>query len=353
MTTTIIDVRSDTLTKPTQSMRLAMSEAHVGDDVYGEDPTINRLQDYIADLFGKESALFVPTGVMGNQLAIAVHTQRGDEIIVESESHIFHYETAAPALIAGVQMYCIPSHKGEMSLDGIKEAIRPPVYYFPKTSLICIEQTHNRHGGTVLSLDYIQSLYAFAQEHNLPIHCDGARIWNACAATNIEPFEYGKYADTLSVCLSKGLGAPIGSVLIGSKDHIEQARHWRKVLGGGMRQVGILAAAGLHAIEHHRSMLQEDHEKAALFASLITQGSQCIIANSSGNVESNIVIIDCGEHVKPSDIQEMCAQKSLFLSMGKGRCLRAVFHRDISMDMIPTAAEIFCSSYRLLENLSS
>ena len=350
MTNTIIDVRSDTLTKPTQSMRLAMSEALVGDDVYGEDPTVNRLQDSIAELFGKESALFVPTGVMGNQLAIAVHTQRGDEIIVESESHIFHYETAAPAIIAGVQMYCIPSRKGEMPLDSIKEAIRPPVYYFPKTSLICIEQTHNRHGGTIVSLDYMQSLHALGQEFNLPIHCDGARIWNACAAANVEPHVFAQYADTLSVCLSKGLGAPIGSVLIGSKEHIEQARHWRKVLGGGMRQAGILAAAGLHAIEHHRSMLQEDHEKAALFASLITQDSQCIIANSSGNVESNIVIIGCGENVNPSDVQAMCEKKSLFLSMGRGRCLRAVFHRDISMDMIQTAAEIFCSSYRILEN---
>lgn len=353
MTTTIIDVRSDTLTKPTQSMRLVMSEAQVGDDVYGEDPTINRLQDSIAELFGKESALFVPTGVMGNQLAIAVHTQRGDEIIVESESHIFHYETAAPALIAGVQMYCIPSQQGEIPLESLSEAIRPPVYYFPKTSLICIEQTHNRHGGTVLSLEYMQSLHAFAQKHNLPIHCDGARIWNACAATTIEPHEYGKYADTLSVCLSKGLGAPIGSVLIGTKDHIDQARHWRKVLGGGMRQAGILAAAGMHALQNHRSTLQEDHQKAALFASLISRDSNCTIANSSGMVESNIVVIDCGDHISPVDIQKRCAEQALILSMGRGRCLRAVFHRDIPMDAIHTAAEIFCSSYHLLENANS
>jgi len=244
MNTHKIDLRSDTLTTPTDEMRQAMLNAIVGDDVYGEDPTVNRLQDMIAELFGKEAALFVPTGVMGNQIAIAVHTNKGDEVIVESESHLFHYETAAPSVISAVQMHCIPSKKGEMSLDDISQAIRSSEYYFPETTLICIEQTHNRHGGTVLSLDYMQSLHQLAKDHKVPVHCDGARIWNACAATGVQPHEYAKHVDSLSVCLSKGLGAPVGSLFIGTRKHVQKALHWRKLLGGGMRQVGILGDGG-------------------------------------------------------------------------------------------------------------
>lgn len=344
-----IDLRSDTLTTPTLSMRQAMAEAHVGDDVYGEDPTVNRLQDMIAELFGKESALFVPTGVMGNQISIAVHTQKGDEIIVESESHLFHYETAAPSVISGVQMYCVQSHKGEMHLEDISLATRSLEYYFPKTALICVEQTHNRHGGTVLSLDYMKSLHTYATAQHLPIHCDGARIWNACAATGIEPQEYGKYADSFSVCLSKGLGAPVGSVILGSKAFIEQARHWRKLIGGGMRQAGILAAAGIHAVEHHRPMLEEDHLHAQLFASYITLNSGCRIANSSGTIDSNIVIIDCGKGLDPQLLISKCAEKGLFISMSRGTCIRAVFHREISMKDIKPAGEIFCSTFESLQ----
>lgn len=342
------DLRSDTVTKPTSEMRMAMANAEVGDDVYAEDPTVNRLQSMIAELFGKESALFVPTGVMGNQIAIAVHTQRSDEIIVESESHIFHYETAAPAIIAGVQMYCIPSKKGELTVESITESIRPGDYYFPRTSLICIEQTHNRHGGTILSLPSIEEISQFAKSKNLPLHCDGARIWNACAETGIAPHEYAEHLDTLSVCLSKGLGAPAGSVFIGSKEQVEYARHWRKLLGGGMRQSGILAAAGIHALNHHRVNLKEDHEKARLFAELIFSQTSCTLANSSGEVETNILIIDCGKECDPKQLHEECARKGLVISSGRGQCLRAVFHRDISITDIKDAAMIFIQSFEAI-----
>lgn len=345
MKSSIIDLRSDTLTKPTPEMRKAMSECEVGDDVYGEDPTINRLQSMMAELFGKESALFVPTGVMGNQIAIAIHTQRGDEIIVESESHIFHYETAAPAVISGVQMYCIPSEKGEMSIASVEGAIRHAEYYYPKTALICIEHTHNRHGGTILSIESMKSLHEFSSSKHLPVHCDGARIWNACIATGIEPKTYGLYADSLSVCLSKGLGTPAGSVILGSKDHIEKARHWRKLLGGGMRQAGILAAAGIHALENHRNALLEDHHKAQLFASLIEKNTACKIANSGGSVETNIVIMDCGPNTDTSVLLQECAINGVRISTGRGNCLRAVFHRDVSMNDIHLAAELFTRSF--------
>ncbi len=342
------DLRSDTVTKPTPEMRKAMADADVGDDVYAEDPTVNRLQSMIAELFGKEAGLFVPTGVMGNQIAIAIHTQRSDEIIVESESHIFHYETAAPAIIAGVQMYCIPSAYGELSVSSISEAIRPSDYYFPKTSLICIEQTHNRHGGTILSLSSIEEISRFAQSKHIPFHCDGARIWNACAETSIAPHEYAKHIDTLSVCLSKGLGAPAGSVFIGSREQVEYARHWRKLLGGGMRQSGILAAAGIHALNHHREHLREDHEKARLFAEIIFSQTSCKLANSSGKVETNILIIDCGPECDPQALREECAKRGLVISSGRGQCLRAVFHRDISISDIHDAAMIFVQSFEVI-----
>jgi threonine aldolase len=348
-----IDLRSDTVTKPTPEMRKAMLEAEVGDDVYAEDPTVNKLQSMIAELFGKESALFVPTGVMGNQIAIAVHSKRSDEIIVESESHIFHYETAAPAIIAGVQMYCIPSLEGEMSIASINDAIRPGDYYFPKSALICIEQTHNRHGGTIASLSSMKEMHAFAKNNTIPIHCDGARIWNACAETGIAPDEYAKNVDTLSVCLSKGLGAPVGSVFIGSKDQVEYARHWRKLLGGGMRQAGILAAAGIHAIQHHRKNLKEDHEKARRFAELIVSQTPCTIANSSGSVETNILIIDCGDGCNPQALQNECKKNGLEISSGRGQCLRAVFHRDISMEDTLLAAKIFIQSVERIVGMIS
>jgi threonine aldolase len=344
----IIDLRSDTVTKPTEEMRICMAQADVGDDIYGEDPTINHLQEYIADLFQKEAALFVPTGVMSNQIALAIHTKKGDEIIVESQSHLFHYETSAPSIISGVQMYCVPSQYGEIPLESISEAIRPPDYYFPTTSLVCFEQTHNRHGGTVLSLEYLQNVSEMLKEKEINFHCDGARIWNACAETGVSPHEYAKNFDTLSVCLSKGLGSPAGSVLLGNKKHIELARKWRKILGGGMRQSGILAAGGLYALQNHRKLLNNDHNNARLFAEMIASSGLCTIANSNHKVDTNIVIIECLQGIKPLDFIDECKKRHLIISMGRSNCVRAVFHFQVSTEQTIQAAHIAVEALQVL-----
>lgn len=343
-----IDLRSDTVTQPTQGMRDAIYQAVVGDDVYGEDKVVNELQEYTAHLLGKEAALFVPTGVMGNQICIALHTNRGDEVLCESEAHIFHYETSAPAIISGVQMYCLPSPYGEISLETIESAIRPPDYYYPKTALLCLENSHNRHGGTILSLDYLQSVSSYMKEKGISFHCDGARIWNTCASTGISPADYAEPFDTLSVCLSKGLGAPAGSVIVGKREHIEKARKLRKILGGGMRQSGIIASAGLYALENHRTLLLNDNEHANIFAKGITEEGLCTIVNSNGNIDTNIVIIDCGNDIKPSDLIAACKEKGLLISTGRGKTIRAVFHFQVSKHQTEIAQDIFLDCLRTL-----
>ncbi len=335
----MIDLRSDTVTSPTAGMRKAMASAKVGDDVFSEDPTVNELQDEVADLFQKEAALFVPSGCMGNQIAIALHAGTGDEIIVESESHIFHYETTAPSIISRVQMHCVASERGAMTTESIAAAIRPDAYYFPKTKLICVENTHNRHGGTVLSLEYIAALDRFRRKRKLALHCDGARIWNACAASGEQPSAFAKHFDTLSVCLSKGLGAPVGSLILGTKEHIVQARRWRKILGGGMRQVGVLAAAGLYAVRNHRSGLMQDHANAASFAKRLANSDHVEVDNYP--TQSNIVVFRPRTKVQPADFIASCQTAGLRISSGReGGWLRAVFHHQVSTMQTKKAGEI-------------
>ncbi|MFN8359513.1 MAG: GntG family PLP-dependent aldolase [Candidatus Kapaibacterium sp.] len=334
----MIDLRSDTVTVPTDAMRDAMANAPVGDDVYGEDPTVNELQEYAADLLGKEAALYVPAGVMGNQICIALHTQTGDEVIVEGESHIFHYETSAPAIIAGVQLHCVPSPSGEMSEESLRRAIRPSDYYFPRTSLICLENTHNRHGGTLVGLDYIRQTAELARENNCAFHCDGARLWNASAATGIAPKDYAAEFDTLSVCLSKGLGAPVGSLIVGRNEHIHAARKWRKILGGGMRQVGILAAAGLHALKFHREALAGDHRHARDFAERLA--SSPYIRINLDSVQTNIVVFGFPSSINPLEFIAACKQQGLLVSQGRTGWMRAVFHFQVSEQDAQAAAEI-------------
>ncbi len=331
----MIDLRSDTVTMPTDEMRRVMMQAKVGDDVYGEDPSINELQEYAADLLGKESALYVPSGVMSNQIAIALHTQRGDEVIVENESHIFHYETGAPAMLSGVQLHCVHSEKGAPSPDNLRHAIRPSDYYFPRTSLICLENTHNRHGGTILPHAYLQEIAGIARHFCIAAHCDGARLWNACAATGISASDYAAPFDTISVCLSKGLGAPVGSLLAGAKSYIEAAKKYRKIFGGGMRQAGILAAAGLFALKHHREFLAYDHEHATLFAKLLAESENVKIALE--NVETNIVLF---ETPNTDLFIQKCRQHGLLVSVGKKDAIRAVFHFQTSRSDTIKAAEI-------------
>ena len=331
----MIDLRSDTLTVPTEEMRELMARAPVGDDVYGEDPTVNRLQEYTAELLGKEAALFVPTGCMGNQICLKIHTKEGDEVLVDSESHIFHYETAAPAVISRVQLYTVRSDNGVFSLTDLRDAVRPPQYYFPETTLFCMENTHNRYGGTVIPIEHIRECGEFAREHGLAFHCDGARLWNACAATGIGPAEYAAPFDTLSVCLSKGLGAPVGSLIAGTRKHIERARKWRKLLGGGMRQAGVLAAAGLHALQSHRSLLARDHEHAALFAGIIAESPHVRIASA---VQTNIVVFSYPPSVDFDALAQQCRLRNVLISSGRTGYARAVFYHQISRSDAEEAA---------------
>lgn len=339
-----IDLRSDTVTKPTTGMRKAMAEAEVGDDVFGEDPTVNLLQERVTSLLGKEAALFVPTGVMANQLAIKVHTQPGDEIIVESGAHIFNYETAAPSFISHVQVLTIHGKRGAMRVEDIVPSIRSSAYYMPRTSLICLENTHNKAGGTIYPFDEIKRISSFAREGRLALHLDGARIWNASVATGISPKEYAQYFDTVSVCFSKGLGAPVGSALAGPKELVEKARKFRKVLGGGMRQAGIIAAGAFYALEHHVDRLKDDHEKAKVLARELAQipGFEIDLEG----VQTNIVIIETGKTGKtPAQILETLKAKRVLLTEMSHSAIRAVTHMDVSMEEVRQAANIFKSTF--------
>lgn len=334
----MIDLRSDTLTRPDEGMRQAIAQAEVGDDVYGEDLTVNLLQNEIASYFGKEAALFVPSGTMSNQLSIKVLTSPGDEVILDADAHIFYYETAAPSIISNVQIRTIKSLMGFPDLDEIEKAIRPDIYYFPKTKVISVENTHNRHGGTIVSLDYLRKLKELAEKYGIKLHLDGARIWNAIVETGIDGKTYAQFFDTVSVCLSKGLGAPIGSLIVSSKENIEKARHWRKILGGGMRQVGLLAAAGLYAMKNNMQKLKQDHENARLFAKII---SECeLIKVDFERVQTNIVRFELDSKINPIEFLEKCKSNGLLLSHFDEQIIRAVFYLEISQNQALEAAEI-------------
>lgn len=259
-----IDLRSDTVTLPTDEMREAMNNAEVGDDVYQEDPTVNRLEELAAKKLGQETALFVPSGTMGNLIAVLTHCQRGDEVILEMDSHIYYYEVGGMSAVAGVIPRLIAGDKGILNPQDIKRALREENLHYPKATLICLENTHNRAGGTIVPLEVIEEICQLAHQRNIQVHLDGARIFNAAIALNIEPALLTKNVDSVMFCLSKGLSAPVGSILAGSKEFIQRARKNRKMLGGGMRQAGILAAAGIIAIENMVERLEEDHKNARI-----------------------------------------------------------------------------------------
>jgi threonine aldolase len=286
----MIDLRSDTVTRPTPEMREAMFNAQVGDDVFGEDPTVNVLQEKIAQLTGKEAALFVASGTMGNQVSINAHTQPGNEIIMEGNSHIFNYECGSPALLSGVQIMPLPGLRGSFTVEKVEEVIRPDNVHHPKTALICIENTHNRAGGTIFPYENIQQISTFAREHSLKMHLDGARLWNASIATGIPISEYARHFDSISLCFSKGLGAPVGSIIAGSREFINRARYYRKVYGGGMRQAGILAAAAIYAVDHHFQRLVEDHRRAKMLGEFIATLPE--VEFDKETVQTNIIIFD-------------------------------------------------------------
>lgn len=339
MTEKLIDLRSDTVTKPTAAMRQVMASAEVGDDVFGEDPSVNALQQKVAQLFGMESALFVPSGTMGNQLAIKCHTQPGDEVICEENCHSFNYEGGGPASLSGVQMRPLPGVRGVITAEQIEAAIRPADHHFPQTRLVILENTHNRAGGAIFPLDEIIKIRELTKRHQLKLHLDGARLWNAHIATGIPLHEYGKYFDSISVCLSKGLGAPVGSVLVGSREFIEQAHRYRKIWGGGMRQAGILAAAGLYAIENHLQRLRDDHARAQRLAKCLNQYPQIKIDMEA--TQTNIVIADVQETgLKAPELAVTLKENGLLCIAFSPTKIRMVTHLDVDDGDIDRAEEI-------------
>jgi len=335
-----IDLRSDTVTRPTPAMRKAMAEAEVGDDVFGEDPTVNILQEKVANLLGKEASLFVPSGTMANQLSIKSHTQPGDEVIIESSSHPYNFEGGAGAALSGVQFQCLKGVRGILEASQIEEAIRPVDHHFAVTRLVCLENTHNRGGGSIYPVEKMAEIYRLAKSRGLLVHLDGARLWNASVATGIKPQEYAQWADSVSVCLSKGLGAPIGSLVSGSKIFIERVHRFRKMFGGGMRQVGIIAAAGIYALEHHLERLKEDHQNAKRLGVGLKEMKGVSI--DPRHVETNIVIFDIANAgMTAAQVAEAMKNEGVLIhAFGKTQ-IRLVTHLDVSAEDIERALKVF------------
>jgi threonine aldolase len=325
----MVDLRSDTLTHPSAEMRNAICKAEVGDDVFGEDPTINQLQQKMADITGKEAALFVASGTMGNQICIKAHTQPGNEIIVEKNSHLFNYECGSPALLSHVQVFPIPGQKGSFTVEQVRSAIRPPDSHHPKTALICIENTHNRSGGTIFPIQDIKQISKFAREKNIKLHLDGARLWNASVATGIPIESYCDQVDSASLCFSKGLGAPVGSIIVGSHEFIKKAHYFRKAFGGGMRQAGVLAAAAIYAIENNFQRLEKDHKRAQILGDFIS--SLPGIDFDRESLHTNIIVFDVTKSgLSGEEVVNLLAKKGVKMLTFAGTKVRAVIHLHIS-----------------------
>jgi threonine aldolase len=321
-----IDLRSDTVTKPTDAMRRAMAEAEVGDDVYGEDPTVNRLEQRAAAIFEKEAALFVPTGTMGNQIAVRLHTQHGQEVICERRAHIVDWEMAMVSAFSGCQLRQVEGERGVLCWERIAAAIAAPIYYRAQTGMIALENTHNMAGGTVTSLAVLEEVWAAAAERGLPVHLDGARVFNAAAALGVPVSALTRGFATVMFCLSKGLCAPVGSLLVGSRLLIERGRSIRKMLGGGMRQAGVLAAAGLIALEEMPARLHEDHANARRMAEQIAGMGGCLIDLET--VQTNIVIFR-PEGRTASEVVARLKARGVLCGTASAEEVRFVTHRDV------------------------
>jgi threonine aldolase len=334
-----MDFRSDTVTKPTPEMRRAMAEAEVGDDVYGEDPTVNHLEERAAHIFGREAAIFVPTGTMGNQIAIKIHTHHGQEIICEERGHIFNYELATLAAFSGCLVRPIYGEDGALTWADIKKRIAPGIYYKAQTGLVSLENTHNMAGGTIYRQEAADEICDEAHKIGLPVHLDGARIFNAAAALGKPVAEITKKFDSVMFCLSKGLGAPVGSMLVGSKDFIVKARVYRKALGGGMRQAGILAAAGLIALEKMPLRLHEDHANAQVLAQGLAQIGGIKI--DPKKVQTNILVfnITC-TGMNTADFSRKLAEKNVLAAGIDPENMRFVTHMDVSREDCEKTLEV-------------
>jgi threonine aldolase len=341
----MIDLRSDTVTKPTPAMRRAMAEAEVGDDVYGEDPTVNRLEQRAAEIMGKEAGMFVPSGTMGNTVAIKTHTQHGQEVICESRAHVLDWELAMTAWFSGCLVRSIRSEDGILRWDAISQVIRRPSAHAAPTGLIEIENTHNMAGGVVYPMDVLADVAGHARELGLPVHMDGARIFNAACYLNRPVRELAAHADTVMFCLSKGLAAPVGSMLVGSEEAIARGRLYRKRLGGAMRQVGVLAAAGLVALEEMPHRLGDDHRNARFLAGELAKIPG--VGLDPERVQTNIVIFDItGTGLSIAEIAARLRDRGVRMSSANSKQMRAVTHKDVTGEDCATAAAAFVESVR-------
>lgn len=334
-----IDLRSDTVTRPTPGMRRAMAEAEVGDDVFGDDPTVTALEERTADLLGKEAAVFVPSGTMANQVAVGVNTQPGDEVLCGATSHVYVWEGGGMARLSGVTARTFAGDGGLMGLDDIRDAIRPDDPHYVRTRLVCLENTHNRAGGRVHPMEDVAAISRWARGHNLLMHLDGARLMNAVVASGRPAREWAQHFDTVSICFSKGLGAPVGSALAGPGEAIRRARRLRKLFGGGMRQAGILAAAALYALENHVDRLAEDHAHAQLLADAFenTEG----FSLESGPVETNLVWVQVDRSLgTAAEVAAYLRSHGILISVLGPQVLRACTHLDVSRDQLDYVVDI-------------
>ena len=332
-----IDFRSDTVTKPSSGMLHAMMTAKIGDDVFGEDPSINDLEKTAAEMFGMESALFCPSGTMTNQVAIKCHTQPGDEVICDESAHIYQYEGGGIAVNSSASVKLLYGDRGRISASQVKTAINADDNHKARTSVVCLENTSNRGGGSCYDFEEIKKIRQVCTENNLLLHLDGARLYNALVAKNESPIQYGQVFDSISICLSKGLGCPVGSVLIGKNEFIKKGRRIRKVLGGGMRQAGFLAAAGIYALKNNIERLRQDHEHAKQIGKAI---SKCAIAKLVLPVETNIIIFETAETTTASKIVEKLKQEEVYCYATAPDRVRFVIHLDITEAMVDKTIEI-------------
>lgn len=345
MTPAVVDLRSDTVTRPTPAMRDAIAAAEVGDDVLGHDPTTLHLEERIAELLGKDRSLFFPSGTMANQTGLAVLSERGTEVVLESQAHILDHEEGAAAVLSGLQLRTVTGEDGLLTAELVKAAIRPPSLHTPRTTMVAVENTHLGSGGRVMPLENLRGIRKVAEDAGVSVHMDGARLWHAAVATGIPMADYAACADTVMVCLSKGLGAPVGSMLAGSADAIERAWRIRRRFGGGMRQSGILAAAGLHALEHHVERLAEDHDRASRLA----EGIEGLDGLSVVEPETNIVFIDL---VDPgitvgAFLEAISQQGVLMVPFGPTR-VRAVTHLEVDDDGVSRAIQAVAKAMETL-----
>ena len=327
----LVDLRSDTVTRPTEGMRRTMADAPVGDDVFGEDPTVNRLEEYVAERLGKEAALYCPSGTMTNQIGVYVATWRGDEVLLHGGAHIFNYEAGAPALLSGVQVRPMSGEGGVVSSGALRSSIRPENVHFPRPKLLCLENTHNLAGGKIFPFEEFAAVAAEARSLGLKVHLDGARLFNAEVVTGIPAREWCENVDTVSVCSSKGLGAPVGSLLASDEETIREARRARKAFGGGMRQAGVIAAASLYAFEHHAERLAEDHECARKLAEGLAEAGYRVEPP-----ETNIVLVEVGAAEK--FLVEL-AEKGVLATPRTANTIRFVTHLDVGDEEIGVAVE--------------